>query len=378
MSQKILLLLCLISFSFTFKMKIVENYFVEVYFGFPMRKLKLLVDPISPYSYILNRYYSNTKEKKDISDSLHFTNAYGEFTGVWVKDKIYLSEDQNFNFEFKFLDCFFQRTLLNVDGVLGLGYSKDYEDASIYYYLKKMSGAFSNVKNVMTYDKRNNIFSVGEYADTPVTHKPIELSLIHHQKYAGEYVDLKRIYVCHEELDLNDPLLLGLMPIIVAPKSREQWLKETYFPHLLVEGSETKVVHDAKKLYSEIYATKFKDNEHPYMQIEDLYFEYEYYRIRNNSFKSNIRIGDVWQNPMECWYIGLPTIYIDRADFDFENYKVTMYRQRDFEKSYIQAGVKIAFFTITTILLIIVVIYILRIKPPKKNDRDRGTELRDF
>lgn len=357
-------------------MNIIENYFVEVYFGYPMQKLKLVIEPTSPYSYILKKYDSKTKNYVEKSKTMTFSNAYGQFTGVWIKDKVYLTKDKNFNFEFKFLEINNTTSLLNVDGVLGLGYSLEFPDGSIYYYLKKMDAAFSDIKNVMTFDSRNSMITIGEIAKTEKTHNPIKLSLVSHEKYPGGYVDLKRIYVSHEELDLNDRTLLGLMPIIVAPKTRKEWLQDVYFPHLLVNNSQIDIVHDQTKLYSEIYATKFKDNESPVMQIEDYYFEYEYFRIRKNRFKSNIRFGDNWQNPMECWYIGLPTIYIDRADFDFDNREVTLFRQKDFHKSYFQFGTKILLFIIAVCFLIYAIVYILRIKPPK--NPDKGTELQDF
>lgn len=356
-----LLIFCQINFVFNLKINLKDNYFVDVYLGYPKQKFKFLVDPLSPFSYILKIYYSKTKIQKGLSEIKSFSNSYGEFAGVWVYDKIYLTEDKNFNFKFKFLDCNFKRTLLNVDGVLGLGYSPEYNDTSIYYYLHLMKDVFNNVNKLMSYDRINNLVTIGESSPLPENPNPIKLVLSNHTNYTGYYVDLNKISIESTNFEIQEQALLGLIPMIIAPRNRSEWVKKDYLSSLTYKNNNTTIVKDKKKIFSDVYSPFFKKDLKAKIYFDETDFEYDYYEKKNDtSIRSTVRIGDVWQNQMKCWYVGIPLVNIDRADFNFESHNeaVTLYRHKDFKKSLIPPIIKIGLFVIGIILFLFSIISI--------------------
>ena len=97
---------------------------------------------------------------------------------------------------------------------------------------------------------------------------------------------------------------------------------------------------------------------------------------KNGKFRSNIRLGDDEFNPIDYWYIGMDLLYIDRADFNFEEGTVKLFSS----KAYNITSSKLLFLfnmVLMSILVGCICVYLLRRFLPKKKQKDieKGQEL---
>ena len=111
-------------------------------------------------------YRVNLYEQKPLKMSpAHHSNNFGEFEGHWEEDFMFPTKEREFGFKLRYLRVDKKDTNLDVDGVIGLGYSDHFPDnTNIYKILSKMKSIF-NFKNVMTYDKAHSKLVLGEVPD---------------------------------------------------------------------------------------------------------------------------------------------------------------------------------------------------------------------
>ena len=159
MCSKLLCIFTLISLSLSLKINIVDEDFIEVLVGNPPVPMKLLIDPVAPFSYMLKKFESSTLLP---FDAYKFSNSFGTFEGKWKSDFFYLTADKIFPLRIKFLMVEQTTSVLDVDGVIGLGYSEKIDDdCSVFEQLHKMTDVFK-IDNLMSYDKNKKLLTIGE------------------------------------------------------------------------------------------------------------------------------------------------------------------------------------------------------------------------
>ena len=125
MSSTIKLILSLLIFQsvFSLKLQLVDEDYVKVQIGYPPKEYKLIVDPVSPITYLFKENPSQTKRQGELNKTITFSNVFGNFTGIWKNDFFYLTDDKLMNFRFDYVEITKRESKLLCDGVLGLGYS---------------------------------------------------------------------------------------------------------------------------------------------------------------------------------------------------------------------------------------------------------------
>ena len=95
-------------------------------------------------------------------DAYKFSNSFGTFEGKWKSDFFYLTADKIFPLRIKFLMVEQTTSVLDVDGVIGLGYSEKIDDdCCVFEQLHKMTDVFK-IDNLMSYDKNKKLLTIGE------------------------------------------------------------------------------------------------------------------------------------------------------------------------------------------------------------------------
>ena len=93
MCSKFICIFALISLSLSLKINIVDEDFIEVLVGNPPVPMKLLIDPVAPFSYMLKKFESSTLLP---FENYKFSNSFGTFEGKWNSDFFYLTADKIF------------------------------------------------------------------------------------------------------------------------------------------------------------------------------------------------------------------------------------------------------------------------------------------
>ena len=148
MSSTIKLLLSLLIFQsvFSLKLQLVDEDYVKVQIGYPPKEYKLIVDPVSPITYLFKENPSQTKRQGELNKTITFSNIFGNFTGIWKNDFFYLTDDKLMNFRFDYVEITKRESKLLCDGVLGLGihlnkameiYMKSLKKCIMYSQVKK-------------------------------------------------------------------------------------------------------------------------------------------------------------------------------------------------------------------------------------------------
>ena len=85
MSSTIKLILSLLIFQsvFSLKLQLVDEDYVKVQIGYPPKEYKLIVDPVSPITYLFKENPSQTKRQGELNKTITFSNVFGNFTGIW-------------------------------------------------------------------------------------------------------------------------------------------------------------------------------------------------------------------------------------------------------------------------------------------------------
>ena len=87
---KLILSLFLIQSLSALKLQLVDEDYVIVQIGYPPQEYKLIVDPVSPMTYLFKESKSPTKMEGELNKTITFSNVFGNFTGVWKNDFFYL------------------------------------------------------------------------------------------------------------------------------------------------------------------------------------------------------------------------------------------------------------------------------------------------
>ena len=248
-----IILFTLITFSLSLKIPIVDEDFIEVLVGSKPTAMKLLIDPTAPFSYILSDFESTTTHT--FSSDYEFKNIYGNFKGNWESDFFYLTSDKVFNLRIKYLKVKTKNSVLNVDGVIGLGFSKQFdEDCSIFQILHKMTDVLS-IENLMSYDKKKKMLTIGSL---PIgdNYNPVKFPLYEGEKeYPATFVNLTKIRFIEgkekKDWEINSKAKLGLMPVIVAPKQSIDSVNENFFPNVTTSKIVRKA--DNEKFFTDVY-----------------------------------------------------------------------------------------------------------------------------
>ena len=361
------------------KIKIIDEDFINVKIGNPPTSLKLLIDPTAPFSYIFSDFESTTTIKIDEGK---FLNEFGKFEGEWQNDYIYLTEDGVFNFRLRYFKVLKTNSPLNVDGVLSLGDSSFYQDANIYNILSQIKISFPNFKKVMSYDKQRSLLILGELPE-PDYSNPVTFPLFEGRKESGTFVNLTKIAFIKKNnrrqidyMNIGDIAKLGILPVIIAPRYKINYLNKNYFPRIKSPTSYMNKISNPEKFFSDIYISEENDNLLTEMIFDKIAYKFDFVEKKNGKFRSNIRLGDNEFNPIDYWYIGMDLLYIDRADFNFEKGTVKLYSS----KAYNITSNKLLYLfnmVLVSVLVGIIFAYLLRrfLAKKKQKDIEKGQEL---
>lgn len=319
------LVLFLISSISALKIDIVDEDYIEVEVGSDKKPLKLVIDPTSPFSYLIKKVDSKTKET--FSESFAFHTIYGKFEGNWEKDYFYLTSDKAFTFKLKYLQVKSTDSVFNADGVIGLGFSKQIDqDCSIFSILGKMSDVFE-LKNAMSYDKAKKTLLIGEIPRTTGFFNKVSFPVFEGKKeYPATFVNLTDFAFStltpknKTLVSLNATAKLGLMEVIVAPSKDENFLKSVYFPEFTPKVNEHK---DKEKFFVDYYLDETNKKKITEMVFGEIAYKFDHDFELEGKIKSNIRLGV--QKEIDFWYVGIDLLGVSRADFDYENNTVTLY-----------------------------------------------------
>ena len=332
--MKGLIVLLLIPICLNLEFKIEDEDYLVIPFGGKKRAMKLLIDPMGHFTYILRPVISSTMEK--FKENYNFSNNFGEFEGHWEEDFMFPTKEREFGFKLRYLRVDKKDTNLDVDGVIGLGYSDHFPDnTNIYKILSKMKSIF-NFKNVMTYDKAHSKLVLGEVPDFD-SFNPVDFDIIPNKVQPVNLVNLTKIGFFDKStnkvkyIDINQKAKFGLMPLLVAPKIAKNIMDEI-IANIAQDNSTAKYENNAKKLYQDIYFDKSNENIKPegIFGFGDIAYKFKHtWNAEGEKPSSSIRFA--LDDYGDYWYIGVDKLNINRADFDFDNKKVTMYSTSAYE-----------------------------------------------
>ena len=329
--SKIIVALLLVPLICSLDLTIVDEDYIEVGFGGQKKPLKLLIDPVGHFTYIFKDVASptKTKDKKKYS----FSNNFGTFSGDWESDYIFPTPDKQFGFRFTYLMVTDKKdSVLNCDGVLGLGYSdKVPAEANIYKILGEMKEVMQ-VKNVMTYDKARKKLIIGRIPD-PDSFNPVSFDLkVPNEKYPITLVTLDKIGFYPKGskkpnyIEVNQPAKLGLIPVLIAPSSAKKLLEEQIVSNMTNDPKSIKEIENENKFFNDI---SFKEpsskiKKEGLMMFGKIGYKFQHTWTEGDSYTSAIRLGDKTE-ALDYWYIGIDKLNVNRMDFNFDTNKVILY-----------------------------------------------------
>ena len=340
-SIKFFITLLLLYTTFSLKLQLIDEDYVEVQIGYPSKTYRLIVDPVGPFTYIFNPAVLTSNSTESLNEKESFKNVFGEFSGEWREDFFYLTDDRLMNFRLQYLYVTQKKTRLTCDGVLGLGYSKNHLKGNLYDILGNMENVFKSEK-VFSYNKKTMLITIGEIPErsnyNPTIYKIYEKP----EQYPGIFLELSKLrfvtdydetkYISEE--DIKDDAMLTFVPVIIAPKKRLHNLYDNYTKILSKE--------DAKVLPKDENKTKFftdfclsKENVH--WNYTEIVFDRMAYRFRpfdkkkDGKYRATIRFGNAVDNNFNYWYVGIDVIGVDRVDFNFEEQFVKLYSKPSYD-----------------------------------------------
>lgn len=316
--------LVIIDFSINLKLNLIEDYFIYTYIGDSQTKLKLLVDPTYPFTYILKSYKSKTKKYPEINPVI-FSNIYGNYSGKWTIDSFYF-EEENITLDIKYLDIYYKKkNLLKADGVLGLGTYLN-NDSNIYYYLNKIPNNCLN--NFTVYDKKNKKLSICE-ADQSTKGNKISIPFKYNSLLEQGLIDISKINLLlnKNELKINNEAFTGLIPLLILTKKESQWVVDNFYNEENKEKSKTNlneieknnINYDEKKII-ESMQIKFIFNNSEYLYENNDKKDINYIE----SFLDLEEFEDNMKNKINKWYLGLDNKDIERIEFDFDKREISI------------------------------------------------------
>ena len=339
--NKLILSLFLLQTALSLKLQLIDEDYVKVQIGYPPKEYKLIVDPVSPFTYLFKENPSSTKMPGDLSSSISFSNVFGNFSGVWKNDFFYLTDDRLMNFRMDYVEITKKDSKLICDGVLGLGYSFENSYGNIYEVLEKMYNVFPS-KKVFSYDKKKMQITLGEIPERS-NYNPTIFKIYEKKETPGIFLKLDKLRFMTDydqtkylsEENLGDDALLTLLPVVIAPKHR---LKNLYnnFTTLFSTSESTfskkGVDQNLTKFWSDFYLTK--PNTH--MDYTELVFDRMAYKFRcfeekDGKYRPKIRFGNDQNYLFKYWVVGVDVIGVDRFDFNFEDNTVKLYSKPSYD-----------------------------------------------
>ena len=380
MNYKIFYILILFKISLCIKLKILDEDFIKIRIGNPQTELKLLIDPVSPFTYIFKNFKSSTTEKLE---STIFQNAFGTYEGEWQNDFFFLTEDPFFNIKLRYVKVLKTKSNFHVDGVFGLGYHSGYPESNIYSVLNKIHSLF-NMKKLLSYDKKKKLLTIGEIPLREYSN-PVRLPIYHKEGKIETFIKLSSISFMNKNTreihyeDINDDAVLGLFPILIAPKLRYFWMNNTYIPKIIEFNTSYYILPQKKKFFSDIYIHKINNSVITSIILNKFGYKYKFAEKIDGGYRSLMRLGDDFRNPLPYWYLGIDTLNIDRLDFDFNLYVVRIFSNTAYDID----GNKLLFlfkYILLTIAICVWICIILRVFLAKKKQKDieKGTELQEL
>lgn len=381
-SSYFLLSMLLIPLVVSLDLKIVDEDYLMVGFGGEKKLLKLLIDPVGHFTYLLNKTDSKTIVKQQ--KTYKFSNSFGTFSGEWETDYVFITDDKNFGFRLNYLAVTeVKDSVLNVDGVIGLGYSdKVPENANLFKVLGSMKDVF-NIQNVMTYDKKRSKLIIGRVPE-PDSFNPVSFNITQpDENYPINLVQLDKVGFYPKDskkpeyIDINQPAKLGLIPVIIAPFTSEKLLTGEIVPRLTTKPASIKQIQNNDKFFNDISFTNPNPNikKQGVLLFDKIGYKFDHTWIDGDLTTSAIRLGDDSDCP-SYWYIGIDKLNVNRMDFDFDKNTVILYSttaseigKTKYPTIFLALGITI----LATIVLIIIVRYCCAKK--KQKDIKEGEEL---
>ena len=343
MSSTIKLILTLLIFQsvFSLKLQLVDEDHVIVQIGYPPKQYKLIVDPVSPFTYLFKENPSETKMEGELNKEITFSNVFGNFTGVWKNDFFYLTDDRLMNFRFDYVEITKKDTKLVCDGVLGLGYSYEQNYGNIYDVLAKMYNVFPS-KKVFSYDKKKMQITLGEFPERS-NYNPTVLKIHERKDIPGIFLNLDKLrfmtdydqtkYISEE--DINDDALLTLVPVVIAPKHRLKNLYTNYTTLFNTSNStfsKKGVDVNLTKFYTDFYLTDpNRHMDHIELVFDRMAYKFRCFEEKNGKFRPQIRFGNAQNYLFKYWVVGIDVIGVERFDFNFEDSTVKLYSKPSYD-----------------------------------------------
>ena len=343
MSSTIKLILTLLIFQsvFSLKLQLVDEDYVIVQIGYPPKQYKLIVDPVSPFTYLFKENPSETKMEGELNKEITFSNVFGNFTGVWKNDFFYLTDDRLMNFRFDYVEITKKDTKLICDGVLGLGYSYEQNYGNIYDVLAKMYNVFPS-KKVFSYDKKKMQITLGEFPERS-NYNPTVLKIYERKDIPGIFLNLDKLRFMTDydqtkymsEEDINDDALLTLVPVVIAPKHRLKNLYTNYTTLFNTSNStfsKKGVDVNLTKFYTDFYLTDpNRHMDHIELVFDRMAYKFRCFEEKNGKFRPQIRFGNAQNYLFKYWVVGIDVIGVERFDFNFEDSTVKLYSKPSYD-----------------------------------------------
>ena len=351
---KLILSLFLIQSLSALKLQLVDEDYVIVQIGYPPQEYKLIVDPVSPMTYLFKESKSPTKMEGELNKTITFSNVFGNFTGVWKNDFFYLTSYGN-----------------------------------IYEVLEKMYNVFPS-KKLLSYDKKKMQITLGEFPERS-SYNPTIFKIYEKKETPGIFLKLDKLrfmtdydetkYISEE--DLNDDALLTLVPVIIAPKHR---LKNLYTNYTTIFSTDKSTFSkkgenvNLTKFYTDFYLTE--PNSH--MDYTELVFDRMAYKFRcfeekNGKFRPKIRFGNQQNYLFKYWVVGIDVIGIERFDFNFEDGTVKLYSKPSYDitKSKPQL-LRDVFIYMTIVCVMLAFGFLVFCQKKKQSEIEPGKELEEL
>ena len=386
---KLILSILIFQTVFSLKLQLVDEDYVIVQIGYPSKQYKLIVDPVSPLTYLFKDNPSPTKMEGELNKPITFSNVFGNFTGVWKNDFFYLTDDRLMNFRFDYVEITKKDTKLICDGVLGLGYSYEQSYGNIYDVLAKMYNVFPS-KKVFSYDKKKMQITLGEIPERS-NYNPTVLKIYERKDTPGIFINLDKLRFMTDydqtkylsEEDINDDALLTLVPVVIAPKHR---LKNLYTNYTTLFNTSSSTYSkkaeqvNTTKFFTDFYLTD--PNRHmDYIEIvfDRMAYKFRCFEEKNGKYRPQIRFGNAQNYLFKYWVVGIDVIGVDRFDFNFEDSSVKLYSKPSYDitKSKPQL-LRDVFIYMTIVCVMLCFMFLVFCQKKKPSEIQPGQELEEL
>ena len=190
--------------------------------------------------------------------------------------------------------------------------------------MQKMKDVFK-IEKVMSYDKAKKLLTIGEFP-APDNYNPVKYPVFEgDESDPSTFVNISQIRAISNSnknvtyINVNATAKLGLMPVIIAPKTAVKNLEENYYQFVEGEGSKRTTIHDKEKFFSDVFFSENNKDTKTEIIFGKIAYKYDHTDEKDGKFRSAIRIGDAEENPLNFWYIGIDLLNVHRADFNYND-----------------------------------------------------------